>query len=122
MKMLTEDLRSWIREAEKKKSIRNFKGANWDEEIGCITHLNTGKEPPALLFDDIKGYPPGYRVICSVIRGQPNIELTLNLPAHKTKLALLNTLQTKLPEWAIKAPEFPPKFVDSGPIFEEVHS
>lgn len=120
--MVSNDLRDWIKGSEKKKGVNHFKGADWNLEIGCITHLNKAKDPPALLFDDIKDYPPGYRVICSVIRSQANIENTLNLPAHKSKLELLKTLQTKLPEWEIKADEFPPQFVDSGPILEEIHS
>ncbi len=120
--MSTNDLRTWLKKANERKELKQFEGADWNLEIGCVTQLNKGKEPPALLFTGIKDYPSGYKVASSVLKSQSNIEDALNLPAHQSRLDLLKTFQTKFPEWGIKAGEFPPQFVDSGPILEEVHS
>lgn len=54
------DLRHYIDTLTEKlgaDEVQTIKGANWDLEIGCITELSAEKEGPALLFDDIPGYP-----------------------------------------------------------------
>ena len=52
------DLRDWLLEVDKAGQLRTIDGADWDQEIGCVTYLNTRrKNCPALLFDRIKGYP-----------------------------------------------------------------
>ncbi len=39
-----------------------MRGASWEEDIGGITELITDRQGPALLFDEIPGYPKGFRV------------------------------------------------------------
>ena len=57
------DLREFINQLEGLSELKVVEGANWDEEIGDITCLVAGvSNPPALLFDKVEGYKPGYRV------------------------------------------------------------
>lgn len=58
--MPTEDLRQWLEQADHLGQVQKIDGADWNEEIACITELmlRERKEPPALLFDHIKDYPP----------------------------------------------------------------
>src|SRR5207248_11357693 len=52
------DLRTWLAEVEKLGELRHVRGADWNLELGAISELNVKKDlPPALLFDEIKGYP-----------------------------------------------------------------
>lgn len=120
--MPTDDLRSWLKERESKRRLKQIKGADWDLEVSYIASLNTGKEPKALLFTGIKDYPPDYGIVCGALRTLSNIESVLGLPQHGSRLELLKTLQIKFPEWESQAAEFPPRFVGSGPVLEEVHS
>ena len=120
--MLSNDLRDWLKERKKNHRLKLIEGADWNIELSTVAQLNTGKEPPALLFKRIKDYPPGYGVVCGALRTQSNIESVLGLPSHKSRLDLLKTLQTKFPEWEAKAAGYPPRFVKSGPVLEEVHS
>ena len=58
------DLRSWLRAVEQMGEIRTVEGADWNLELGAIAELNTRLKPtPALMFDKIKDYPAGYRVL-----------------------------------------------------------
>ena len=62
------DLRELIAKADELGLVRKIDGADWDLEIGTITELAQSKpDMPLLLFDYIKGYPPGYRVVTNIL-------------------------------------------------------
>ena len=44
-------------------------------------HLSAHARLPAVLFDDIPGYPSGYRVLANILTSVPRINLTLGMPA-----------------------------------------
>lgn len=59
------DLRHYIDQLTEtlgKDEIRRIDGADRDLDIGGITELMAEREGPALLFDNIPGFPAGYRV------------------------------------------------------------
>jgi len=57
------NLREFIAEVEKLGALRHVAGADPHHELGGITEVAAGlPECPALLFDQIKGYPAGFRV------------------------------------------------------------
>jgi 3-polyprenyl-4-hydroxybenzoate decarboxylase len=59
-KMEYQDLRDWIQIAEEMGELKTLKNCDWNLEIGAITELVHHKEDgPAVLFDEIKGYPKG---------------------------------------------------------------
>ena len=46
--------------------LLHVNGAHWDMEMGAITHMLTEKSggtAPAILFDDVPGYPKGFRTL-----------------------------------------------------------
>ena len=58
------DLRPWLDEVDQLGELKHVRGADWNLELGAISELNVKKDlPPALLFDEIKGYPKGFRVL-----------------------------------------------------------
>ena len=61
------DLRAWLDSARKLGELKEVRGVDWNLELGAISELNVKIDSaPALLFDDIKGYPTGFRVLtCS---------------------------------------------------------
>ena len=60
-----DGLRSFLAECEKHGEVKVIKDADWDLEIGALTETVSEliDEPPALMFDEIKGYPKGFRVL-----------------------------------------------------------
>ena len=63
--MQMADLREFVDAVQRLNELRVIEDADWDLEIGAMVELNYEKKGPALLFDKIKGYPPGYRVLGS---------------------------------------------------------
>ena len=51
--------------------------------MGAVTHMLTEKsrgQAPAILFDDVPGYPKGYRTLYGQLSSIKRIALTLGLP------------------------------------------
>ena len=114
------DLRGWIEQVEKLGELLRVSGAHWDAEMGAITHMLTEKSrgnAPAILFDDIPGYPKGYRTLYGHFSSVRRVALTLGLPLeYERKVDIVKRyherIQTMKP--------LPPRFVKSGPILENV--
>ncbi len=63
--------------------LRRVAGAHWDAEMGALTHMLTEKSggtAPTILFDDVPGYPKGFRTLYSQLSSIRRIALTLGLP------------------------------------------
>jgi len=88
--MPKQDLRTWIAQLEAADDIQLVRGANRDSEIGGIVDFyqrQTGNR--AVLFDDIPGYPSGYRVLANLLTSTKRIKMTLGLPADATNMDLI---------------------------------
>lgn len=120
--MERNDLRSWIDQVDKIGRLKTIKGADWNLEIGCLTSLNVMRKGPVLLFDEIPGYPPGYRVVTCSSMEAATLASTLGLPTDYSDKSLLAVLGDKFLEWEKNIGAFPPKVVKAGPILENVHS
>src|SRR3546814_571249 len=62
------DLREFIDRVEGVGELKRIRGAHWDLEMGCLAELvyQSGQEqPPAILFEDIPGYP-GFRCVAGL--------------------------------------------------------
>src|SRR6516165_4625246 len=65
-RMQYRGLRGWLEQVDKMGELRKVDGAHWDVEMGAITHMLTEKSrgnAPALLFDNVPGYPRGFRTL-----------------------------------------------------------
>ena len=61
------DLRKCLAFAEEMGELELIEGADPHLEIGALYELSLEKPvPPVLVFDNIKGYPKGYRVAVNV--------------------------------------------------------
>ena len=115
------DLRNWLSRVEQLGELQNVSGAHWDLEIGTISEINYRRKPPAaLLFDDIVGYPRGYRVLTGAVSNAHRMALTLGLDPTLDTGELIRALRGKPLEWERNAPRFEPDVVTSGPVLENV--
>src|ERR671918_1764860 len=98
------DLRPWLAEVEKLGELREVRGADWNLELGAISELNVKKDaPPALLFDEIKGYPRGFRVLTCSTSSPARLSSILRLGVEKTHHLLVQKLRGKPAEWQSQA-------------------
>ena len=114
------DLRDWIEVVDRAGELRVVEGADWNQEIGGITELNNRQKGPALLFDGIKGYPPGQRIITGTMQSPARLAATLRLGTDFDNQRLVQALRGKPQAWEQAAKDYPPLYVDHGPIFENV--
>jgi UbiD family decarboxylase len=74
------DLREFIAAVDALNALRRINGADPRFEIGGITEVAAGSaECPALLFDDIKGYPRGFRVFTNATTSPQRAALALGI-------------------------------------------
>jgi len=115
---LFNDLREFVKEAENVGQVKVIEGADWDLEIGTITELSQSKpEQPLLLFDKIRGYPLGYRMVTNVLNNYKLIALAYGLPLDALGLDLVKGWRDRVKQ------DFnlvPPVYVKSGPVEENV--
>jgi len=120
---MINDLRDWLDIVEKKGQLRRVNGVNWDLELGCFATLNArSKSRPALLFDEITGYPRGYRVLTGSLLNPLLEAFTFNLGEVSSTEELRSVLRERIPAWESTLKNFPPKVVHSGPILENIQS
>jgi len=110
------DLRHFLSCLDEVRELRTVAGADWDLEIGVITELNYERNGPALLFDQIKGYPPGYRILTNAMHTRRRALLSLGFPLELDLDDALNQYEKKISDYR----PVPPLEVSSGPIFENV--
>lgn len=114
--MMHTDLRNWLEEVEQHKQLKRISGASCDLELGGICEIMAGKtreQRPSILFDDIPGYPKGFRILCGVLGSAWRLAKALDLP--EDKIDRMNLLRN----WHKKAKGLqllPPKVVASAPI------
>src|SRR5262249_18520573 len=82
-RMKYRGLRGSLQQVDKLGELRKVDGAHWDVEMGALTHMLTEKSrgsAPAILFDNVPGYPAGYRTLYGQLSSVRRIALTLGLP------------------------------------------
>ena len=117
---MAEDLRAWLERMEKEGELKKLDGVNWDLEIGTIAALNTRRDSPAVLFDNIPGHPPGYRVLTGSILTPRRVALTLGLPADVPEREMIAAAKKKVKGWLDNLDKFKPREVREGPVLQNV--
>ncbi|MSP40833.1 MAG: UbiD family decarboxylase [Deltaproteobacteria bacterium] len=109
------ELREFLRETERLGELKIVKGADWNLEIGAITEISALEpNPPALLFDDIKGYPSGYRLFTNMYQTQSRTALGLGLSSDLKGVDLVRAVKDILRN----GKPVPPLFENHGAIQE----
>ena len=109
------DLREFLKGTEKLGELKTVRNADWNLEIGAITEISGAEpNPPALLFEDIKDYPPGFRILTNMFQTQSRTALALGLPTTLRGVDLVRAVKDILKS----VTPLPPVLRDSGPIQE----
>jgi UbiD family decarboxylase len=88
---LYADLREFIDQVDALGALRRIDGADPVCEIGGVTEVAAGlPECPALLFDNIKGYPRGFRVFTNATVSPQRAALALGIDPALRPLDALN--------------------------------
>lgn len=115
------DLRDWLRVVEEVGDLQYVNGADWNLEIGAISEINYRRKPSAaLLFDRIKDYPPGYRVLTGSLTSARRVGIALRLGTDYNDERLVAAVRGKPLQWEAAAPRFEPAVVDRAPMLENV--
>jgi len=113
-----EDLREFIKRAEEAGEIVRIKGADPHLEMGTLGEIvnHARPEPPALLFEDVPGYPKGMRLISGATNSSKRLAITLGLPVPSSPLDVVRAYRDRMKEHR----PIPPKTVGSGAVFENI--
>src|SRR5262249_54995926 len=114
------DLRDWLAVVERAGQLKHVDGADWDLELGAIAHLNNRQgAPAALLFDQIRGYAPGFRILTGASNNPAaRLGVTLRLGPNLSTADLVLALRGKPTAWASAGKAFDPLVVPAGPVQE----
>src|SRR3979409_2811904 len=113
-------LRGWLDQVQAMGELLHVNGAHWDTEMGAITHMLTEKSggtAPAILFDEVPGYPKGFRTLYGHFSSIRRVALTLGLPLeYERKVDIVKAYYERTREQK----PIPPRYVKDGPILQNV--
>lgn len=112
------DLREWIEKVRELGELREINGVDWNLEMGAITELafKGQADRPAIIFDEIKDYPKGYRVLVNLTNSLKKLALTLGMDLDLTPRDFILGWKEK----AKSIKPIPPRVVKDGPVLENV--
>jgi UbiD family decarboxylase len=117
------DLRLWLDQVRQLGELKDVRGADWNLELGAISELNVKKDlPPALLFDEIKGYPKGFRVLTCSTSSPARLSSILRLPLQKTHKGLVEVLRGMPAKWQKAATSFDPVVTKEGLVLQNIQN
>jgi 4-hydroxy-3-polyprenylbenzoate decarboxylase len=115
------DLRDFIHVVDQMGELKVVTGVSWDREMGAMTEMvvrRKGHRAPALLFDEIPGYPKGYRCLYAMLNSPRRFCLSLGIPTEGTceTMDLLQAYRERTKD----IQPLPPEIVKDGPVLENV--
>ena len=115
--MSYRDLREWLEQVDAMGELRRIPGCDWNLEIGALAEVaGRGQDASALLFDNIKDYPEGHRVLVGMVESLKRAALTTNLPTDITRNEFIAAWKERLNNPKL----IPPEYVDESPLYENV--
>lgn len=113
---ICDSLSEFIEACKRVTEWREIKGADWNLEIGALIEAAAEliPQPPLLIFDEIKGYPAGFRVVGLSFASYKRAALALGLPPDRSKLELVRLASGKIRS----AKPVPPQEVSRAPVTE----
>jgi UbiD family decarboxylase len=115
--MAFNDLREWLNQVDAMGELRRVNEASRDEDIGRITEmLHHTDEAPAVLFDDIEGFPRGLRILVNAHGARRRLALTLGLPVDISGPDLMKRFTDMMEQ----NKPLPMEWVESGPVMENI--
>src|SRR5262245_19927716 len=103
-----EDLRDLLRDFEAMREVKVIEGADPHLEISALAETLTMRFPgeePALLFDKIKGYGSGYRILSGAANSFKRLAHVYGLPSPEKQIDIVRDFKARLGQGA---PLIPP--------------
>ena len=113
------DLREWLERAENLGELKHISGADWNHEMGAVAEMiyhARPEDPPALLFENIPGYPEGFRVLSGMTNSTNRLAMTLGLPLANHPIDLVRSYRDRMKKFEL----IPAQFVNQGAVLENV--
>src|SRR3990170_6694113 len=109
------DFREFIAALEKNGDLHRIKKeVDWNLEAGAIMRKGCEEVRPALLFEKIKDYPEGYKVLGNPLASFRRLAIALDMPPEATYREILNRYEEG------KKNPIKPITVNDGPCKEEI--
>ena len=107
-----------MKSADELGELKQIEGADWDVEIGAITEIghHLGEQSRALVFDHIKGYPAGYRVLSNTLNTVKRMAMTLHMDTNYSRNGFVKDIKRHITDVKYVKPEV----VKDGPVMENV--
>jgi UbiD family decarboxylase len=80
--------------------------------------VNCRRRGPTFLFDDIRGFSKGRRILTGSILDAQRLALTLGLRDIYSDQDLVSRLEGKMTEYELRSAKFPVDEVSDGPILQ----
>jgi UbiD family decarboxylase len=114
-----KDLRDWIDHLDGEKQLKRITSqVDWNEELGAITRKVSAQEGPALLFENIKGYPRKgslcSRLFTNGMGSRQRVAMALGIPPEADDRTITCVLKERF------GGRVTPKKVKSGPVKENI--
>src|ERR1700751_5932295 len=95
--LVYKDLRGYLDAVDRLGELRIVNGADWDLEVGAITEVAArATKPKVVLFDSIKGYPKGFRVLTNAVCSAANTGLSFGLDPTLSGMEMIKAWKQKL--------------------------
>ena len=95
--MAYRDLREWLAQVNELGELKTVEGADWDLEIGAIIEMarKESEVAPCLLFDSIKGFAKGLRLVAGQVNSIKRVALTCGMPTDMSTMDLVAAMRRK---------------------------
>jgi UbiD family decarboxylase len=92
------DLREFAARVESAGELVRIRGAHWDLEMGTLAEIvyHARTEPPALLFEDVPGYPAGMRLLSGATNSSKRLAIALGLPVPDNPLDVVRAYRDRM--------------------------
>jgi 4-hydroxy-3-polyprenylbenzoate decarboxylase len=113
------DLREFIARIERAGELLRIPGADWNLEMGTLAEVVNQRSPthaPAVLFDNVPGYPAASRVLSGATNSMKRLAITMGFPVPTHPLDVVRAYRDRMKSYR----PIPPQTVKKGPVLENV--
>ena len=113
------DLREFVDRVERAGELLRIPGVEWNLEMGTLAeavYQGAKENPPAILFEDVPGYPKGFRVLSGATNSSKRLAITLGFPVPGHPLDVVRAYRDRM---KVHRP-IPPRVVRKGPVLENI--
>ena len=114
------DLRELIERFDEMGELARIDGADWNLEIGALSETSAAAKPgraKTLLFDNIPGYPEGFRVMSGAANAYKRLAVVLGLDDPDNEMDLVRAYRDRAKQ---DVSPIPPVEVADGPVLENI--